>query len=113
MTLTRSGKLIPKLSPCPKGFQRAVSVRSRPTRMRINPIQKTIRLCAAILVCVWKVVVAGQVIEEVHAFEWPQGNPSGGLVEASDGNFYGVTPVGGPGADGTIFRVTPSGTLTM
>jgi uncharacterized repeat protein (TIGR03803 family) len=56
---------------------------------------------------------SAQVIEEVYAFEWPQGNPSGGLVEASDGNFYGVVDEGGPGGEGTIFRLTPSGDLTL
>jgi uncharacterized repeat protein (TIGR03803 family) len=41
--------------------------------------------------------------------------PSGGLIQASDGNFYGTTTTGG-GADGrgsgTIFKITPDGALT-
>ncbi len=32
--------------------------------------------------------------------------------EQPDGNFYGTTSHGGPIGNGTIFRVTPSGTLT-
>jgi uncharacterized repeat protein (TIGR03803 family) len=42
-------------------------------------------------------------------------NPSSPLIQATDGNFYGTTPVGGanyPGF-GTVFKVTPSGTLTV
>jgi uncharacterized protein (TIGR03437 family) len=39
-------------------------------------------------------------------------DPFGGLVQGSDGNFYGVTQVGGPAGFGTIFEITPSGTLT-
>jgi uncharacterized repeat protein (TIGR03803 family) len=34
------------------------------------------------------------------------------LMQASDGNFYGISSLGGTGADGTIFRITPRGDLT-
>lgn len=34
------------------------------------------------------------------------------LVQATDGNFYGTTEFGGANAYGTVFRITPSGTLT-
>jgi uncharacterized protein (TIGR03437 family) len=39
-------------------------------------------------------------------------NPSVGLIQASDGNFYGTTSHGGASGIGTIFRITPTGTLT-
>jgi uncharacterized repeat protein (TIGR03803 family) len=40
-------------------------------------------------------------------------NPSGGLVQATDGNFYGTTSAGGAsGSYGTVFQLTPDGTLT-
>jgi uncharacterized repeat protein (TIGR03803 family) len=35
-----------------------------------------------------------------------------GLIQATDGNLYGVMEIGGANNGGTIFRVTPSGTLT-
>jgi uncharacterized repeat protein (TIGR03803 family) len=38
--------------------------------------------------------------------------PAGGLVQGSDGNFYGTTYYGGPNAFGTIFKLTPAGKLT-
>jgi uncharacterized repeat protein (TIGR03803 family) len=38
--------------------------------------------------------------------------PDGGVVEASDGNFYGTTYSGGQYNDGTIYRMTPQGALT-
>ena len=38
--------------------------------------------------------------------------PYTGLVKGTDGNFYGVTARGGPTDHGTIFRITPGGTLT-
>jgi uncharacterized repeat protein (TIGR03803 family) len=38
--------------------------------------------------------------------------PLAGLVQASDGNFYGTTFYGGSHDHGTVFQITPSGTLT-
>ena len=39
-------------------------------------------------------------------------HPHGVLVQATDGNFYGTTKHGGANAWGTVFKITPSGTLT-
>ena len=38
--------------------------------------------------------------------------PVAGLVQGSDGNFYGTTCFGGTNYDGTVFRISPSGTYT-
>ena len=38
--------------------------------------------------------------------------PTGKLTLGDDGNFYGVTTGGGPDGSGTVFEMTPSGTLT-
>jgi len=40
------------------------------------------------------------------------GSLPGGLIQATDGNLYGVTGEGGTGQGGTIFKVTPKGVLT-
>jgi uncharacterized repeat protein (TIGR03803 family) len=38
--------------------------------------------------------------------------PYGSLVQATDGNFYGTTYGGGAKSDGTVFKITPKGSLT-
>jgi uncharacterized repeat protein (TIGR03803 family) len=38
--------------------------------------------------------------------------PVAGLVQGSDGNFYGTTEEGGAKNEGTVFRISPSGSLT-
>jgi len=38
--------------------------------------------------------------------------PSGSLVQAADGNLYGITGFGGRYGVGTVFRITPGGSLT-
>ena len=38
-------------------------------------------------------------------------HPSTGLIQTSDGNFFGSTDIGGSGGQGTIFKLTPTGDL--
>jgi len=40
-------------------------------------------------------------------------DPIGALVRGSDGNFYGTTNIGGANLMGTVFKITPQGTLTI
>jgi uncharacterized repeat protein (TIGR03803 family) len=66
---------------------------------------------------VFKMNSAGA-LTRLFSFDDTDGNnPLGGLVQGSDGNFYGTTNFGGSGTDcetscGTIFKITPTGTLT-
>jgi len=39
-------------------------------------------------------------------------SPFAGLVQGTDGNFYGTTSTGGTNMHGTVFRITPAGALT-
>jgi uncharacterized repeat protein (TIGR03803 family) len=53
------------------------------------------------------------VIYSFYAFAGDSAFPSGSLIQASDGNFYGMTTYGGPNSHGTVFRMTPAGTETI
>ena len=51
----------------------------------------------------------------LHAFDAltvPRG-PYSPLIQASDGNFYGTTVSGGTDGAGTVYKMTPSGTVTV
>ncbi len=49
----------------------------------------------------------------LHDFNGPDGDiPYGGLIQASDQNFYGTTFYGGAHGYGTVFKFTPPNTLT-
>jgi uncharacterized protein (TIGR03437 family) len=70
---------------------------------------------------VYKITPAGS-LTTLHSFEITDGaQPSRGLIQASDGNFYGTTSVGGagpchdppiPNGCGSIFKITPAGALS-
>jgi uncharacterized repeat protein (TIGR03803 family) len=63
---------------------------------------------------VFEMSTAG-VYNDLSQFNGTNGElPDGALTQlASDGNFYGTTSQGGNFGDGTLFRVTQSGTLTV
>jgi uncharacterized repeat protein (TIGR03803 family) len=65
---------------------------------------------------VFKITPSGK-LTTLHSFDVKDGNyPYAGLVQATNGNFYGTTSSGGTGdcykGCGTVFKITPSGTLT-
>src|SRR6187200_2707279 len=53
--------------------------------------------------------------EVIHRFSEvdPPYAPGAGLVQGTDGQFYGTTSFGGPGGHGTVFKVTPGGAVTV
>ena len=62
---------------------------------------------------VFKITVATGALKTLHSFVNTDGAyPFGWLIQASDGNFYGTTPVGGANGYGTVFKITSAGTLT-
>src|SRR5438105_4761432 len=50
----------------------------------------------------------------LHSFSGPDGaNPFAALIQARDGNFYGTTLQGGDANRGTVFQMTPDGTVSV
>lgn len=68
-------------------------------------------------VCVLSAVAAlaanAQTFTSVFSFDGTDGElPEAGLVQATNGNFYGTTAYGGANSDGTVFKITPTGSST-
>jgi uncharacterized repeat protein (TIGR03803 family) len=61
---------------------------------------------------VFTIDVAGS-LTTLYSFNGPDGaGPSSGVIEATDGHFYGTTADGGASDAGTIFKLDVAGTLT-
>jgi len=58
--------------------------------------------------------IGAQTFQELYAFGGGSDGvyPQGALSQGRDGNFYGTTTGGGGWGAGTVFRMTPDGTLT-
>ena len=56
---------------------------------------------------------AAPVFETLADFEHPGENPSGRMLAHSDGNYYGTTVGGGAFDFGTVYKMTPAGTVTI
>jgi uncharacterized repeat protein (TIGR03803 family) len=60
-------------------------------------------------------MTAGGRLTTLHTFDYytEGGSIIAGLVQATDGNFYGVASGGGAKNDGTVFKITPEGVVTI
>ncbi len=57
-------------------------------------------------------VTCGQTLEVLHSFDNTNGaNPQAGLVQGSDGSFYGTTHFGGAYGKGAVFRIRGDGSF--
>ena len=58
--------------------------------------------------------VSGGALSQIYGFTGPDGNtPQSGLTLGIDGSFYGTTEWGGSAGYGTIFKISPAGSLTQ
>lgn len=70
------------------------------------------KICIVFLIFV-AIEVQSQTFTKIRSFNGTDGTyPIGYLLQGPDGNFYGVTGGGGSNNSGTIFRLTPEGSLT-
>jgi uncharacterized repeat protein (TIGR03803 family) len=64
---------------------------------------------------IFKITPAG-VLTTIYSFCAQSGCPDGGrpnaILQTTNGHLYGTTARGGADADGTVFEITPGGTLT-
>jgi uncharacterized repeat protein (TIGR03803 family) len=77
----------------------------------------TVRLGAILFICAAAVSSQAQTFTVLGSFNGPNGGApqnAGGssIVQGPDGNFYGTTKLGGATGNGTVFKITPGGTLT-
>ena len=58
-------------------------------------------------------VVRGQAVTILDSFNGANGAIPTGLIQGSDGNFYGTTATGGGNGAGCVYQVTPQGVVTI
>ncbi|HXJ91523.1 MAG TPA: choice-of-anchor tandem repeat GloVer-containing protein [Terriglobia bacterium] len=75
---------------------------------RVKPACTVVLLCAATAIA-----LPAQTFTTLVSFDGTNGSESlyGSLVQGRDGNLYGTTAGGGVNSEGTVFKITPSGTL--
>ena len=80
-------------------------------------ILRIVRRTASIVFILWlamaDVSAASDTFTSLASFNKTNGNEPNhtALIQATDGNLYGVTSYGGANGDGVVFRISPSGTL--
>src|ERR1039458_171858 len=100
-----------------------IRVRQRSTTMKrtVNVLSKLnwgTRACAVLVLCATTAIaLPAQTLTTLYSFCSQSGcaddaNPTAGLVQATNGDLYGTTSGFPNGNNGTVFKITPGGTLT-
>jgi uncharacterized repeat protein (TIGR03803 family) len=77
---------------------------------KLNPLTK---VCGVLILwAMGATALPAQTLTTLVNFNGTDGNqPNVSLVQGIDGNLYGTTTLGGTDGDGTVFKMTPTGTL--
>lgn len=78
---------------------------------RLPPLERLV-LCCALFASMVATVHGAVSYQVLHSFQKPGTQVIAPLLLHSDGNFYGVASANGAFAAGTVFKMTPTGTLT-
>src|ERR1019366_4362439 len=84
-----------------------------PAQSLLNGFQTSMRLASLALICVLGVAsLDGQGFSTLYSFTGGSdgARPYAGLIQGSDGRFYGTAKYGGVGANGVIFTINSDGT---
>jgi uncharacterized repeat protein (TIGR03803 family) len=76
---------------------------------RLNTLQFAIVMVSAFMATAW---AQAPTFTQLHSFDGTDGQSSyAGLIQTANGDFFGTTQLGGAHGLGTVFQITPTGTL--
>src|SRR5580693_4507180 len=87
-------------------------------RGNVNNSSRWNNVCIVLLLCATAIALPAQAFTTLATFNGTNGlSPYGALIQGTDGNLYGTTHggfgiAGGANDPGTVFKITPGGTLT-
>jgi uncharacterized repeat protein (TIGR03803 family) len=95
--------------------EREASGMNKPVYVGLPMVRSLCPIIVAILLVLAGRSTNAQTVTNLHSFGSSPSdgkNPYAGLVQGSDGNFYGTAVSGGTNNNGTMFRISPSGNYT-
>jgi uncharacterized repeat protein (TIGR03803 family) len=99
-------------------YERNAYMKRRTSMKRIinalNKLNRGKRAYAVLVLCATTAMaLSAQTFTTLHSFDLTDGAyVVAGLVQATNGDLYGTTGSGGTNGSGTVFKITPNGTLT-
>src|SRR5580658_4255321 len=82
------------------------------TQAKVFAMSKSVRTIAHALLLLTVVLPAAINLSAQTTYTVKLLGGTYGVIQASDGNFYGTTEDGGANSSGSVFRVTPAGEVT-